>query len=104
MQIEYNFIEEEEEFPSLEDYLLTEVISLPGMTLDELREECDRMIIRNQQISKFYDGLRYGTLSKGEFEEFTDCLFETGYEPDEYIEEMQHNVGLLLKSGEFYAW
>lgn len=89
---------------SLEDYLLTEVVSFPNMTLEELEEECNRMIIRNQQISRFYDGLRYGTLTKGEFDEFTDCLFETGYEPDEYIEEMQHNVGLLLNSGTLYEW
>lgn len=95
---------EEEEAPSLEDFLLTEVVSLPGMTLEELKDECDRMIIRNRQISRFYDALRHGTLTKGEFNEFTDCLFETGYEPDEYIGEMQHNVGLLLNLGEFYAW
>lgn len=90
--------------PSLEDYLLTEVVNLPNMSLQELWKECEKMMVRNQQISKFYDALRFGTLTKGDFEEFTDCLQETGYEPDDYIEEMQHNVGLLLTSGNYYVW
>ena len=89
---------------SLEDYLLTEVIMVPNMCIEELQHECRLMMQRNSAISKFYDGLRYGTLDKGEFEEFTDTLFETGYEPDEYLQEMQQNVGILLKSGELYDY
>ena len=89
---------------SLEDLLLTEVVYLPGLSLDDLEAEIDKMLVRNSQISKFYDALRTGTLSKGEFETFTDCLFETGIEPDDYIEEMQSNIGSLLESGQYYDY
>ena len=92
------------EHASLEDYLLTEVIVLPGMSSEELRHECALMIRRNCAISKFYDSLRDGTLTQGDFEEFTDILFETGWEPDEYLQEMQQNVGILLRTGEFYDY
>lgn len=89
---------------SLEDLLLTEVVYLPGLSLEDLEVEIDQMMVRNSQISKFYDALRTGTLSKGEFETFTDCLFETGIEPDDYIEEMQSNIGSLLESGQYYDY
>lgn len=92
------------EVVSLEDLLLTEVVYLPGLSLEDLEVEIDRMMVRNSQISKFYDGLKQGTLTKGEFEEFTDCLFETGIEPNEYIEEMQHNIGSMLISGQPYDY
>ena len=92
------------ELDSLEDYLLTEVMVLPGMCLEEIKHECRLMIQRNIAISKFYDGLRYGTLTKGDFDTFTDTLFETGYEPDDYIADMQQNVGILLATGDFYEF
>ena len=90
--------------PSLEDCLLTEVVYLPNMSEEELSLEIERMMVRNSEISRFYDSLKDGTLTKGEFETFTDSLFETGIEPDDYIADMQANVGRLLISGEYYEY
>lgn len=89
---------------SLEDYLLTEVVYLPNMSYEEIELEIDKMMIRNSEIGRFYEALKNGTLSKGEFETFTDCLFETGIEPDDYINEMQANIGTLITSGQYYDY
>lgn len=61
----------------------------------DLDLEFDRMLERNQLIAKLENGMRKGTLSKGDFEQFEDMLAEHNINPNSY--------GLELDAAFYFA-
>lgn len=64
------------------DFFLTEACFYSDFNSNDFEKEISFMQARNTAISMFYARLMEGTLSKGDIEEFGDCLNDYWVDPD----------------------
>lgn len=83
--------------------MLTEASALEDFDLKDNEAEIERMFVRNQYISRYYEHIKNGTLPPGFVEELCDCLAENWVDPYEWWENTERNIQLVIATPEFYV-